>query len=124
MRTFSVIRAAILAAVFVSSSHAAWAQAPASPPPVQSGSVAGKVMSASGAPAEGAEVISVDLRRRTTADATGAFRFDGVPPGTYLLQAESPRFGSSVSRVEVAAGQESDGRPHAGHRRRTRRRWS
>src|SRR5687768_5401263 len=106
MRT-SFWTSAILAATVVSSSQAAWAQAPASPPPIQSGSIVGKVVSAAGTAAEGTEVTLVDLRRRATADASGAFRFDAVPPGTYLLEAVSPRFGSSVYRVDVTAGQES-----------------
>jgi iron complex outermembrane receptor protein len=98
----------VLAVTLVGSGTRSWAQAPPSPPAVeQSGSIAGKVMSAAGTPAEGTEVLLVDLRRRTTADVSGAFRFDAVPTGTYLLEAVSPRFGSSVYRVDVQAGQES-----------------
>ena len=73
----------------------------------EAGSITGKVVSASGAPAEGVQVLLVDLRRRATADVSGTFRFEGVPPGTYLLEAASPRFGRSVSRVAVEAGQEA-----------------
>ena len=35
------------------------------------------------------------------ADAKGAFRFEGVPPGNYDLQIEQPGFKPSVSRVRV-----------------------
>jgi iron complex outermembrane receptor protein len=69
------------------------------------GSIEGKVVVASRAPAEGVQVVVVDLRRRTVTDSSGAFRFDGVPPGTYLLEASSPRFGRSVARVEVRGEQ-------------------
>jgi iron complex outermembrane receptor protein len=65
------------------------------------GSIAGKVVSAGGAPAEGVEVLLVDLRRRTSTDAAGEFSFEDVPPGPYLIQAESARFGRSVLRVNV-----------------------
>jgi iron complex outermembrane receptor protein len=96
----------VLIPTLVGSIAPAWAQAPSSPPAGgQTGSIAGKVVSAAGAPGAGTEVLLVDLRRRTTADASGAFRFDGVPSGTYLLEAVNPRFGSSVYRVDVQAGQ-------------------
>ncbi len=72
----------------------------------ETGSIAGKVTAAGGGPAEAAQVVVVDLRRNTRTDADGRFRFEGVPPGTYLVVAASPRFGRSVSRVEVEAGQE------------------
>lgn len=65
------------------------------------GSIAGKIVSAAGAPVEGVEVLLLDLRRRTSTDASGEFRFQDVPPGQYLIQASSPRFGRSVLRVDV-----------------------
>jgi iron complex outermembrane receptor protein len=65
------------------------------------GSIAGSVLSTAGGPVEGVEVLLVELRRRTTTDATGQFRFVAVPPGQYLIQASSTRFGRSVVRVEV-----------------------
>ena len=37
----------------------------------------------------------------------GAFRFDGVPPGTYLLIVEIPSVGQSSESVTVSAGQET-----------------
>jgi iron complex outermembrane receptor protein len=74
----------------------------------QAGSIAGKVVSASGKPVEGVQVILVDLRLRAATDASGAFRFLDVPPGEYLLEAANPRLGRSVARVQVRAGQEAD----------------
>ena len=42
--------------------------------------------------------------RATVADDAGAFRFEALPPGDYLLEASSPRLGAAVDRVRVAAG--------------------
>jgi iron complex outermembrane receptor protein len=73
----------------------------------ESGSIAGKVMLAGGGPAERVQVTLVDLRRTVRTEEDGTFRFEGVPLGTYLVEASSPRFGRSVSRVDVVAGQEA-----------------
>jgi iron complex outermembrane receptor protein len=72
-----------------------------------SGVIAGKVVTASGAPAEAIQVRLVDLRRTSTTDASGSFRFEDVPPGQYLIEASSHRYGRSVTRVEVTAGTEA-----------------
>ncbi len=50
-----------------------------------------------------ARVTILELKRRTATAADGTFRFDGVPPGTYLLEADSPRFGKAVTRAEAVA---------------------
>jgi iron complex outermembrane receptor protein len=71
-----------------------------------SGTVSGRVLTASGQPAADAHVELAELGRRLEVDATGAFRFDGVPPGTYVLHAESARAGVNVARVEVSAEQD------------------
>jgi iron complex outermembrane recepter protein len=73
----------------------------------KTGAVAGRVLSSPETPAADAKVTLVDLRRQTRVDAAGAFRFEDVPVGLYVLQADSPRFGSNVSRVEVTAGREA-----------------
>jgi iron complex outermembrane receptor protein len=72
----------------------------------QTGSIAGRVVSAEGNPTPDARVELLELRRQSPVDADGRFRFDAVPLGSYLLQATSPRFGEAVSRVVVAAGAE------------------
>ncbi|MET0552297.1 MAG: TonB-dependent receptor [Vicinamibacteria bacterium] len=69
------------------------------------GTVTGRVFSSPESPAADAKVTLVDLRRQTRADAAGAFRFEDVPAGLYVLQADSARFGSNVTRVEVTSGQ-------------------
>jgi iron complex outermembrane receptor protein len=66
----------------------------------------GVVQNSVGDPAPGTVVQLVELRRRTSADSEGRYRFDDVPAGSYLVQAISPRFGTSVGRADVL-GQES-----------------
>ncbi len=68
------------------------------------GSIAGRVVSQDGAPAPDIQVFAAELRQRVTTGADGAFRFDAVPPGDYLLEASSERLGSAVERVAVPAG--------------------
>lgn len=83
----------------------------AAPPPAAdtagTGAITGRVLSAAETPAADAKVTLVELRRQTRTDAAGAFRFEGVPAGLYILQADSARFGSHVTRVEVVASQEA-----------------
>lgn len=72
--------------------------------PAGTGSIAGQVTTPEGAAIADAQVRLVELRRQTPVGADGSFRFDGVPAGTYLLEATSSRAGAAVERVEVAAG--------------------
>lgn len=69
----------------------------------QETSIAGKVTSIDGAPVSGAHVRIVELARHTDAGADGAYRFDAVPRGSYLVEARSDRFGSQIVRVEIPA---------------------
>jgi iron complex outermembrane receptor protein len=72
---------------------------------VPAGLISGRVVSATGQPVVDAQVDLVELGRRARVDASGSFRFEQVPAGTYLLQAHSPRYGSSVMRVALTASQ-------------------
>jgi iron complex outermembrane receptor protein len=65
------------------------------------GTVTGTVKTHEGVAAADADVALVQLSRHTTADAAGAFHFDAVPPGRYLIEIVSPRFGSVVGQVLV-----------------------
>ncbi|HYC60741.1 MAG TPA: TonB-dependent receptor [Thermoanaerobaculia bacterium] len=65
------------------------------------GSLTGTVTSSSGEPVANAEVLLVDLRRTTTTDAAGVYRFDNVPAGSHLVQVASTREGDWVRRVDV-----------------------
>jgi iron complex outermembrane receptor protein len=67
----------------------------------------GTVKASGGDPAPDAVVRNEDLRRRAIADAEGSFRFENVPVGNYLVQAVSPRHGTSVARIAVEAGREN-----------------
>lgn len=80
------------------------AQAAPSPgrTPTPTTSISGKVVSATGEPAAGARLTILELRRRVLAGPDGAFEFAAVPAGTYLIEAASPRFGSSVTRVTAS----------------------
>ena len=71
------------------------------------GSLAGRVVAADGTPATDAEVRMQDLSRRATVDETGGFSFRNLPPGSFLVEATSARFGRSVERVEIRAGESS-----------------
>lgn len=70
----------------------------------QGGTLTGRVVSATGQPVTDAEVKLVDLRRRTTTGDDAGFRFEGLPAGSYLVEVLSPRYGTGLARVEVAAG--------------------
>lgn len=91
--------AAILAVLSLPLFADSGADAPEASPP----SIAGKVVAATGDPVADARVTILELKRRATTAADGTFRFEGVPPGTYLLEAESPKFGKAYQRVAAGA---------------------
>ncbi len=85
------------------------AAAPTSSPAARAaGVLAGKVQSLAGTPVADATVRLVELRRRTAVAADGSFRFEGIPAGDYLVEAESDRIGSAVQRVRVTPGATSE----------------
>lgn len=69
------------------------------------GTIRGAVLSAAGQPVEDAEVRLVGLGRVERTGADGRFAFEGIPPGTYLIELQSPREGYAVERVTLAAGE-------------------
>ena len=74
-------------------------------PAAAGGAISGKVVTAGGAAVPDATVEVVGTRRRAATDATGAFHIDGLAPGRYLLQVDSPRFGSGTAEVTVAVAE-------------------
>lgn len=82
---------------------AAWAAQAQTTPPA-GGSITGRVVTTDGAPVAAAEVRIAGLRRQTTSGEDGSFRFEGLPPGDYLLEASSPLQGTTIDRVQVAPG--------------------
>lgn len=72
-----------------------------SPSWATSGSVTGTISTTDGGPAVAAEVRLVDLSRATLTDSSGGFRFDDVPLGKHLLEAQHPRWGAAIAEVDV-----------------------
>ncbi len=69
----------------------------------ETGSISGQLVTEDESPVIDATVTLVELRQKTAVDAEGRFRFDNLPAGQYLLQAESARHGKQVERVDVLA---------------------
>jgi iron complex outermembrane receptor protein len=69
------------------------------------GNLTGRVVNAGGEPATDAEVRVPALGLRVTTGESGQFTLTGLPQGDHLLEASSPRFGQSVERVAVRAGE-------------------
>ena len=65
----------------------------------------GRVVNAGGEPVVDAEVQILSLGQRVPVGESGQFTFADIPPGEYLVEASSPRFGQSVERVLVQAGE-------------------
>jgi len=64
----------------------------------------GTVLDSAGAAVAGATVRVSGTTRQAVTDAEGAFRFEALPPGRYVLQASSSREGRAVASVELPAG--------------------
>ena len=76
------------------------------------GSLSGTVKTAAGVPVQRAEVQIVDLRRTTTTDATGAYRFENVPAGGHLVQVASSREVTYVEEKGKACSSHTHRRNH------------
>ncbi len=70
----------------------------------QEGRVEGVVM-VGDATVDAADVVIPGLGRRVPVDAGGRFTFERVPPGTYVIEAQSPRWGRGLGTVDVVAGE-------------------
>lgn len=66
----------------------------------------GRVLTSNGEPAEGARVRVSETTRAAVTDAEGRFELASVPPGRYLVEAESARLGRGVAVVDLAPGVE------------------
>lgn len=69
------------------------------------GVIEGRVVSSTGEPAQDATVTLINVRRRSPVDAAGTFSFGQLPPGDYLIEARSPRYGIVTERIRLAAGE-------------------
>jgi iron complex outermembrane receptor protein len=72
------------------------------------GHIAGIVRSTEGAPVADAHVRVAGTTRAARTDSGGTFRFERLPPGTYLLEVESERRGTQVAEVRVEAAQTAE----------------
>ena len=78
----------------------------------QSGSLSGKVTDLYSKPLEGVVVVlrnqATGAEARTTTTKNGTYRFSGLEPGEYALEAESPQLGrGQVGGIVVDAGHEA-----------------
>lgn len=74
----------------------------------ETGSISGKLITEDGSPVLDATVTLIEVRRQATVDKEGEFRFDNLPPGPYLVQADSARHGTVVERLDVPSGEISE----------------
>lgn len=99
MRMLRLNRAPRWAIVLAWVSLAGWTDAS------ETGSILGRVLTADGQTVGDATVRIVQLGRQVSVGPDGTFRFEGLPPGTYLVEAVSPRWGRAVRQVTVRGGE-------------------
>ena len=84
---------------------------PAAAAAQQAGALSGRVLSPAGEPLQDASVSATPAgggrARRTTTDASGAFRFTGLAPGRWTLRATRISFAPASAEAVVAAGGEA-----------------
>lgn len=78
--------------------------AEATPSTLATGTIAGTVRTSGGEPIAGATVRISGSTRVARTDSAGAFTFERLPPGTYLLEISSGRHGGNAAAVDVGAG--------------------
>ncbi len=99
-------RPVLVAALLLCAASAALTQS------AQSGSLTGKLTDLHSAPVAGAAVLvrnqATGAEARTTTAKNGAFQFNALGPGEYMLEAESPRLGRGhVEGIQIDAGHEA-----------------
>lgn len=70
----------------------------------QAGELRVRVVATDGTPADDADVRILGLGRVSHTDGAGEVAFPGVPAGTYLVEAESQRYGRGVERAVLEPG--------------------
>lgn len=111
----SWIRPVVLAVGLVGAGAAAGAQTAASvagPPNAAAGSIAGRLTDLHSAPLNGATVVvrnaATGAEARGTTKRNGSFRFTGLEPGEYTVEAEKEPLGRGrLQGVVVSAGAEA-----------------
>src|SRR5688572_29903240 len=66
----------------------------------------GRVLSDSGVPIVGAEVVIARLQKVERANAAGEFRFTGLPEGFHVVGVRAPGFAPKGDTIEVAGAGE------------------
>lgn len=66
----------------------------------QNGRIEGVVV-VGDAPVDDADVVIPGLGQRVRVDGAGRFAFEGIPPGSYVVEAESVRWGRGIVTVDV-----------------------
>ena len=97
----------LLSAVLAAREATPHAIAPAAPAAEESVALVGMVQAPRGIVVGDATVLVTELHREVAVDETGAFRIEGLPPGQYLIQITSPRWGQAVRRIELRSGEET-----------------
>lgn len=72
------------------------------------GRIEGVAVSSSGVPVGDAEIRIVGLARLVEADDQGAFAFEDVPAGDYIVAARSAQWGQGYVRAAVTAGESAE----------------
>jgi len=104
-RKIRLASAPLLLLLLLCAAPAVWAQQP------QSASVGGRVTDPQGAGVQGASVTLYarernQVRVSTTSDDSGAYRFERLAPGAYLVEAEARGFARASAReLKVARGE-------------------
>src|SRR5437762_2366562 len=74
-----------------------------------SATIQGTITDKSGAVVIGAEIVAknkgTDIARTAISDATGSYRFELLPAGTYTLTATKTGFGTVAQTIEILVGQ-------------------
>jgi iron complex outermembrane receptor protein len=70
----------------------------------QEGRIEGVVL-VGDAPVDDADVVLPGLGRRVRVDGAGRFSFERIPPGRYVMEAQSVRWGRGLESVDVVEGQ-------------------
>ncbi|MGC4058055.1 MAG: TonB-dependent receptor [Chitinophagaceae bacterium] len=74
----------------------------------KSGSIKGAVITADKRPAENVEVVIKALHKAASTDNSGAFNFENIPDGTWMLEVDIPGYAKVSESVLVAAGRTSN----------------
>jgi hypothetical protein len=82
--------------------------APVAAPTVETGTISGILVTEDELPIAKVGVVVKETDNETLTDATGAFTFNGLAPGTYTVLASALGFESLARQIDVLAGEVAD----------------